>query len=116
MQIKMIRSEREHKKNCQRTMVENMMRFDLRLTHISGTKNAIANCPSRLTRRIREAQHVPLADPILADYAVVKKLNGYKDQIETVDPWVQRLATAVMEDTDYITCPGTASWRTWLNS
>ena len=37
----------------------------------------------RLTSRIREAQHVALADPILADYAVVKKLKGYKDNIET---------------------------------
>ena len=44
-----------------------------------------------------------MADPILADYAVVKKLKGYKDNIEIDDPWVQRLATAAMEDTDYIT-------------
>ena len=39
----------------------------------------------------------------MADDAVVKKLKGYKDNIETDDPWVQRLATAAMEDTDYIT-------------
>ena len=34
---------------------------------------------------------------------MVKKLKGYKDNIETDDPWVQRLASAAMEDTDYIT-------------
>ena len=30
-----------------------------------------------------EALHVTLADPIFAYYAVVKKLKGYKDNIET---------------------------------
>ena len=39
----------------------------------------------------------------MADYAVVKKLKGYKSQIATDDPWVQRVATAAMEDTYYIT-------------
>ena len=63
-------------------MIENMMRFNLTFTHISGTSNAIADCLSRITRR-REAQHVTLADPIFAYYTVVKKLKGYKDNIET---------------------------------
>ena len=71
-----IKNKRQH------TMIENMMRFNLTFTHISGTSNAIADCLSRITRR-REAQHVTLADPIFAYYAVVKKLKGYKDNIET---------------------------------
>ena len=57
---------------------------------------------SRLTRKIREAEYFPLTDPILADYAVVKKIKAYKDNIETDDPWVEKLASAAMLDTDYI--------------
>ena len=79
------------KNKHQRAMIENMMCFNLKFHHIAGTSNAIADCLSRLTRRIREAQHFPLSDPILADYAVVKKLKGYKDNIETDGSWVQRL-------------------------
>ena len=55
-------------------MVERMMCFNLKFHHIAGTKNAIADCMSRLTRKIREAEHFPLTDPILADHAVVKKI------------------------------------------
>ena len=74
-------------------MVEKMMCFNLKFHHIAGTKNAIADCMSRLTRKIREAEHFPLSDPILADYAVVKKI-AYKSEIETEDPWVEKLTTA----------------------
>jgi len=84
-------------------MIENMMCFNLKFYHITGTSNAIADCFSRLTRRIREAQHFQLSDPILADYVMVNKLKGYKENNEPDDPWVRRLATAAMEDTDYIT-------------
>ena len=56
---------------------------------------------SRLTRKIRETEHLPLSDPILADYAVVKKI-AYKSKIETEDPWVEKLVTAAMLDTDYV--------------
>ena len=67
------------------------------------SSNALADCLSRLTRKIREAQHFPLSDPILAKYVMVKKIKAYKDKIETDDPWGERLASAAMEDTDYVT-------------
>ena len=82
-------------------MVEGMMCFNLEFHHIPGTKNAIADCMSCLTRKIRETEHFPLTDPILADHAVVKKI-AYKSKIETDDPWVEKLATAAMLYTDYV--------------
>ena len=82
-------------------MVERMMCFNLEFHHIAGEKNAIADCMSRLTRKIREAKHFLLTDPILADYAVVKKI-AYKSKIETEDPWVEKLATAAMADPEYV--------------
>ena len=82
-------------------MIENMQCYNQKFTHIQGTKNAIADCLSRLTRQIREAQHIPLADPILADRA--KSIKGDKKQIEQDDPWVQRIATTAMRDPDYLT-------------
>jgi len=77
------------------------MCFNLKFHHIAVTKNAIADCLSRLTRTNREAEHFPLSDPILADYEIVKKI-AYKDNIKTDDPWVEKLASAAMLDTDYI--------------
>ena len=56
---------------------------------------------SRLTRRIREAEHFSLNDPILADYSIVKKI-AYKSKIETEDPWVEKLAIAAMADPEYV--------------
>ena len=82
-------------------MIEKIMCFNLKFHHIAGTKNAITYCMSRLTRKFREAKHFPLTDPILADHAVVKKI-AYKSEIETKDPWVEKLATAAMLDTDYV--------------
>ena len=67
----------------------------------AGEKNAIADCMSRLTRRIRKAEHFPLTDPILADYLSVKKI-AYKSKVETEDPWVEKLATAAMADPEYV--------------
>ena len=65
-----------------------MMCFNLVFHHIPGEKNQIADCMSRLTRRIREAEHFTLDDPILADYSTIKKI-AYKSKIETEDPWVE---------------------------
>ena len=56
---------------------------------------------SRLTRRIREAEHFPLTDPILADYSIVKKI-AYKSKVETEDPWVEKLAVSAMADPEYM--------------
>ena len=77
------------------------MCFNLVFHHKAGEKNAIADCMSRLTRRIREAEHFPLTDPILADYSVVKKI-AYKSKIETKDPWVEKLAIAAMADLECV--------------
>ena len=54
------------------------MCYNLVFYHIAGEKNAIADCMSRLTRRIREAEHFLLTDPILADYSIVKKIDYNK--------------------------------------
>ena len=78
-----------------------MMCFNLVFHHIPGEKNQIADCMSRLTRRIREAEHFPLSDPILADYTTVNKI-AYKSEIETDDPWVKKLAIAAMSDPEYV--------------
>ena len=52
-----------------------MMCYNFKFHHISGKKNEIANCFSRLTRRIRGAEHFCLEEPILADRAVIKILE-----------------------------------------
>ena len=77
------------------------MCFNFRFHHIPGTDNKIADCLSRLTRTIREAEHFSLTDPILADYSKVKKI-AYKSKIETDDQWVEQLAKSAMVDTDYL--------------
>ena len=87
-----------------RAMVEGMMCFNLEFHHIPGTKNAIADCMSRLTRKIREAEHFSLTDPILA----------YKSKIETEDPWVKKLTTAAMADPEYVAMIAHIELRTEL--
>ena len=77
------------------------MCFNLVFQHIAGEKNTIADCMSRLTRRIREAEHFTLNDPILADYSTVNKI-AYKSKLETEDPWVEKLAVSAMADPEYV--------------
>ena len=77
-------------------MIEQMMCFNLVFHHIPGVKNQIADCMSRLTRRIRKAEHLPLSDPILG----INKI-AYKNNVETDDPWVEKLAIAAMSDPEY---------------
>ena len=81
-------------------MVERMMGYNFKFHHISGKKNAIADCFSRLTRRIREAEHFSLEEPILADHATIKKI-GVKTKFQAEDPWVEKLAKSAMLDTNY---------------
>ena len=54
---------------------------------------------SRLKRRIREAEHFTLNDPILADFSTVKSI-AYK--VESDDPWVEKLAVSAMADPEYV--------------
>ena len=58
-----------------RDMVEKMMCFNFKFHHIPGKSNTIAYCFRRLTRRIREAKHFSISEPILADHATIKKVG-----------------------------------------
>lgn len=83
-------------------MIEHMISYNLVFHHIPGVTNKIADCLSRLTRRIREAEHFPLSDPILGNYTRINKI-AYKSNVETDDPWVEKLAIAAMSDPEYVT-------------
>ena len=81
-------------------MVERMMCFNFKFHHIPGKSNTIADCFSRLTRRIREAEHFSISEPILADHATIKKV-GRKSKLQIEDPWVERLAKTASVDIKY---------------
>ena len=82
-------------------MVEKIMCFNLKFHHIAGTTKCHSWLHVQANKKNQGSQNFPLSDPILADYAVVKKI-AYKSEIETEDPWVEKLATAAMLDTDYV--------------
>ena len=63
-------------------------------------QNSTADCFSRLTRRIREAEHFSISEPILADHATIKKI-GSKTKLQVEDPWVEKLAKSAMLDINY---------------
>ena len=77
-----------------------MMCFNFRFHHIPGKSNSIADCFSRLTRRICEAEHFSISEPILADHATIKKI-GVKTKFQVEDPWVERLAKSASLDINY---------------
>ena len=81
-------------------MVAKLMCYNFKFHHIPGKSNKIADCFSRLTRRIRETEHFDIADPILADHATIKKV-GRKSGVQIEDPWVERLARAASADIKY---------------
>ena len=81
-------------------MVERMMVYNFKFHHISGKRNEVADCLSRLARRIREAEHFSISEPIQADHATMKKI-GVKTKFQAEDPWVEKLAKSAMLDTNY---------------
>ena len=49
-------------------MVEKLMGFTFEFHYVPAEKNEIADCFSRLTEEIPEAEHFEVTDSILADY------------------------------------------------
>ena len=76
------------------------MCFNFKFHHIPGKSNTIADCFSRLTRRIREAEHFSISEPILTDHATIKKV-GRKSNLQEEDRWVERLARTASMDIKY---------------
>merc|ERR1712030_70400 len=69
--------------------------------YLYGAKSIkIADCFSRLTRRIREIENIEIDEPILADHATIKKV-GRKSNVQIEDPWVERLANVASKDIKY---------------
>ena len=61
-------------------MMEELIGYNFVFHHGSAENNKIADCLSRLTRRIKEAEHFSLGDTRLADHEQVemqlkKKIN-----------------------------------------
>merc|ERR1712055_551377 len=81
-------------------MVTKLMCYNLKFHHIPGKSNEIADCFSRMTRRIREVEHIEVDEPILADHATIKKV-GRKSNVQIEDPWVERLANVASRDIKY---------------
>ena len=82
-----------------RSMIEKLMAFNFH--HIPGVENKIADCLSRLTRRIRETEHFSLSEPTLGSYAKVKRVST-TSPVECDDPWVQDLAVTASTDANYM--------------
>ena len=81
-------------------IVTKLMCYNFKFKHIPGTSNKIADCFSRLTRRIREIENIEIDEPILADHATIKKV-GRKSNVQIEDPWVERLANVASKDIKY---------------
>ena len=81
-------------------MVGKLMCYNFKFHHIPGKSNKIADCFSRLTRRIRETEHFDISEPILADHATIRKV-GRKSGVQIEDPWVERLARVASADIKY---------------
>ena len=82
-------------------MIEKLMAFNFKFHHIPGVENKIADCLSRLTRRIRETEHFSLSEPTLESYAKVKRVST-TIPVECDDPWVQDLAVTASTDANYM--------------
>ena len=57
-----------------RNMIEKPMGFDFKFHHIPGVENKIADCLSRLTRRIPATEHFSFAESTLGNYDKIKTI------------------------------------------
>ena len=86
-------------------MVEKLMGFTFEFHYVPAEKNEIADCFSRITREIQEAEHLEVSDSILADYKLIKKIKkvwALKGAAQEDDPWVEHLGKVAMTDQDYV--------------
>ena len=51
-----------------RSMMEKLVEYNFIFHHVAAENNKIADCLSRLTRNIKEAEHFSLGDTRLADH------------------------------------------------
>ena len=84
-----------------RNMIEKLMVFNFKFHHIPGVENKIADCLSRLTRRIRATEHFSLSEPTLGNYYKVKRISN-SSPVECDDPWVQDLAVIASNAASYM--------------
>ena len=78
-------------------MIEKLMAFNFKFHHIPGVENKIADCLSRLTRKICATEHFSLSEPTLGNYYKVKRISN-SSPVECDDPWVQELAVMACND------------------
>ena len=81
------------------------MCYTFKFHYVPVEKNEIADCFSRLTREIREAEHFEVCDSVLADHKLIKKIKKIrtsKKATQEDDPWVEHLGKVAMTDQDYI--------------
>ena len=91
----------ENKNRRIRNMIEKLMVFNFNLNFIPGVENKIADCLSRLTRRIPATEHFSFAESTLGNYDKIKTISK-SSPMECDDPWVQELAVMANNDADYM--------------
>ena len=88
------------------SLIEKLMGYNFVFHHVPAENNQIADCFSRLTREIKEAEHYSLCDTILGDHkkieARIKSIKNSNTLTED-DMWVEHLGNVAMSDRDYIT-------------
>ena len=65
----------KHKKLRIRSMIEKLMGYNFLFHHVPAENNQIADCFSRLTRKIKEVEHYSLCDTILGDHKELKHID-----------------------------------------
>ena len=87
------------------SMMEKLIGYNFVFHHVSAENNKIADCLSRLTRQIKEAEHFSLGDTRLGDHRKVEAIKSIKksNQFTEDDLWVEHLGNVAMSDKDYLT-------------